>query len=486
MSETKRIGRIADITTADKAEDAGGTTIITKQFTFDAAHYLPHVPEDHKCRRMHGHTYQVQLHLTGPMDNASGWIVDFGDIKQAWKPIQEQLDHRLLNEVEGLENPTAERIAAWIWRQFEARRHDLGLPGVLAAVELAETHNSSVLFIPPGIEPWVPGHPELHLTPSQERLYAPSQPRTDTARQGESDAPRRVRCAAGAIEDVQARNDTRGIALDEVGVTRVRVPITVLDRERTQQTTVAYVTMGVDLAANVKGAHLSRFMQVLRKRDESLTLFSLAALTRELRQHLDARRCRVRLEFPYFLTKAAPVTGELGEVDIDCAFEVIDVDSKLQHWLETRVPVTTVCPCSKDISDYGAHNQRGTIKIRIRCAQDEADLPALVWIEELVEIAESAASSPVYSVVKRPDERYLTMTGYDKPQFVEDVARDAALALSQDERIVNFEVTAENEESIHAHNAYATVRGPRAEGPAVVRGHGQLAIGQEEELKPGD
>ena len=174
-----------------------------------------------------------------------------------------------------------------------------------------------------------------------------------------------------------------------------------------------------------------------------------------------AKRVRVRVEFPYFIPKAAPVSGEVGNLDVDCVFELIDENGDLQHWLEVTTPITTVCPCSRDISDYGAHNQRGRVTVRARCSNDEAELPALVWIEELVEVAEAAGSSPVYPVVKRPDERHITMAAYDKPQFVEDVARDVAARLAGDERIAAYDIFVENDESIHAHNAFARCRRAR-------------------------
>lgn len=422
-----------------------GTTIITKSFTFDAAHYLPNVPDNHKCHRMHGHTYTVKVHIRGEVDPDTGWIIDFGDIKEAWRLLDERLDHRLLNDVEGLENPTAENLAAWIWRSLTLR-NPAGSEAQVAAVEVAETPSSNALFVAPELDAWVPGHPGVLLAVDASDGATRMESRPDNRR------------SLDDLEDVQARPDARGVALDEVGVSRIRVPITVLDRSRGQQATVANVTMSVDLPADVKGTHLSRFMEVLRERGDSLTLFTLGDLTAKLRSRLDADRCRIRAEFPYFITKSAPVTGAEGEVDLDCVFEVVeDARTGIQHWLEVRVPVTTVCPCSRDISDYGAHNQRGTVTIRTRFTEDEAELPALVWIEELVEIAEQAASSPVYSVVKRPDERHVTMAGYDRPRFVEDVAREVALKLDDDERITTFQVEVENEESIHAHNAFARV-----------------------------
>lgn len=435
-----------------------GTTVITKRFGFEAAHFLPNVTDDHKCRRVHGHSYVVRVHVAGPMDEYAGWVVDFGEVKQVWKPLEAQLDHHLLNDLPGLENPTAENLAAWIWERYERERRAGRVPFSVSAVEVAETADSSAMFVAPRQAPWVPGHRHVAL---------PDVAPTNGDQPGIAPAPASLGGTAGtahaakleSIEDVQSRPDTRGVAIEEVGVSKVRLPIEVLDRDRGRQATVASITMGVDLAAEVKGTHLSRFLQAVRDHQDALTLLSLGELTGDLRQRLGADRARVRVEFPYFIEKRAPVTGEVGTLDVDCAFEVIDTDGELEHWMEVTTPITTVCPCSRDISDYGAHNQRGFVTIRARFTQDEAGFPTLVWIEELVEVSEAAGSSPVYSVIKRPDERHVTMAGYDNPKFVEDVIRDVAVALRADDRIAAFDLTVENDESIHAHNAYARTVG---------------------------
>lgn len=438
-----------------------GTTLITKRFGFESAHFLPHVPEGHKCRRMHGHSYQVWLHVGGDMDPQLGWIVDFSEVKAAWKSLEQQLDHRLLNDVEGLENPTAENLASWIWERMEHARRCGAVQFHVAAVEVAETADSKALFVAPGHGAWVPGSPQVALPyrASEEQAVGQKDPSNGVALPSPVSGSSDNSLPYEMMEDVQARSDSRGVALDEVGVTGVRLPIEVLDRASAKQSTVARVSMGVDLPPEVKGTHLSRFMQALRDHRDAFTLFSLSELTADMRHRVGASAVRVRIEFPYFINKAAPVSGEVGTLDVDCAFEILDRDGALDHWLEVTTPVTTVCPCSRDISDYGAHNQRGHVTIRVRCANDDADLPALVWIEELVEIAEAAGSSPLYPVVKRPDERHITMAAYDRPQFVEDVARDVAVALKADARIAAYEVRVENDESIHVHNAFARVSG---------------------------
>ena len=460
MSSTQNITtRVPGL--VDEAAQTAGTSVITKHFDFEAAHYLPNVPEDHKCRRMHGHSYQVWIHVAGPMDADAGWVVDFGDVKDVWKPLEKRLDHHLLNEIEGLENPTAENLAAWIWQRYEHLRLDGQVGFRVSAVEVAETVDSKAMFVAPKVTPWVPGHTHVELDPaaanSGSDAVAHETPAvTEQIRGGIRSAT--VESSASydtEIEDVQNRPDQRGIAIDEVGVNGVRVPIQVMDRDRGSQATVATVEMVVDLAADVKGTHLSRFIQVLRDQDDTMSLYSLGEMTGQLRSRLGASRARIRAEFPYFISKPAPVTGEVGTLDVDCVFEIIDHDGNVEHWLEVTTPVTTVCPCSRDISDYGAHNQRGYVTTRVLCAADEADLPALIWIEELVEAAEAAASSPVYPVIKRPDERHVTMGAFDNPRFVEDVIRDVAIALRNDDRLSRFELRVQNDESIHAHNAIA-------------------------------
>lgn len=426
-----------------------GTTVITKRFEFEAAHFLPHVGEDHKCRRVHGHSYEVIVHVSGPMDPAAGWIVDFGDIKGVWKPLEQRLDHHLLNDIEGLENPTAENLAAWIWAQYDAERRTGSVPFSVAAVEVAETRDSKAMFVAPAVSPWVPGSRAVAL-PTGSSCPAPSSISTVIVDKNE------LAAADGELPDVQDRSDDRGVALDEVGVKNVRIPITVMDRDNTSQRTVALVRMGVNVPAHKKGTHLSRFMRSLRDHGEELSLYSLAELARELRTVLEGQRVRIRVEFPYFLQRAAPVSGEEGTLDVDCAFEVVDTEGAVEHWLEVTTPITTVCPCSRDISDYGAHNQRGHVTCRVLCDVDEAGMPALVWIEDIVEIAEVSGSAPVHPVIRRSDERHVTMAAYRNPKFVEDVARDVLLGLRSALGVGQARVDITNDESIHAHDAYAS------------------------------
>jgi GTP cyclohydrolase IB len=264
------------------------------------------------------------------------------------------------------------------------------------------------------------------------------------------------------LEDVQNRPDRRGVAIDEVGVSGIRYPITVWDREQGKQTTVADVAISVGLSADVKGTHLSRFIELLHNHADDLTQQSLPSVLRRVQERLGSETAQLTLTFPYFLPRSAPVTGATALMDYNCTFNGRAVGAATTFSLRVAVPVTSVCPCSKAISDYGAHNQRGLITIEVwpRYVDDEL---ALVWIEELVEIAETSASSPVFPLLKRADERHVTMQGYDNPVFVEDMVRSVAIALAADPRLSGFTVEAVNDESIHNHAAYARVQQGRSE-----------------------
>jgi GTP cyclohydrolase IB len=262
------------------------------------------------------------------------------------------------------------------------------------------------------------------------------------------------------LDDVQARPDTRGVALDAVGVRGLRYPIVVWDRERDKQETIAEVTMSVSLPAHVKGTHLSRFVEVLVEHAGEVTMRTIPGILAALRQRLDAERARIEVCFPYFIERASPVTGARALLDYQCQFTGDADGSGCRFGLSVRVPVTSACPCSKAISDYGAHNQRGSITISVRVGDDPDGEPHLVWIEDLVELAERSASAPVFPLLKRPDERHLTMLAYDNPVFVEDMVRNVAQGLRADQRVSWFAVEAVNEESIHNHAAFARVEEP--------------------------
>ena len=259
------------------------------------------------------------------------------------------------------------------------------------------------------------------------------------------------------MEDVQARGDERGIAIQRAGVRDLRYPITVLDRQEGKQQTVAVVTASASVPATEKGTHMSRFIEVLNEHVGELTMNTIPTVLRDMRERLGADQAGLEVSFTYFLTRAAPVTGATGLMDYDCWFRASEDASGDSFVLGVRTPVTSLCPCSKEISDYGAHNQRGFITIEVESARDEEGQPALIWIEELIDWAEQAGSCPVYPVLKRPDERHVTMQAYDNPVFVEDMVRSVAVCLDGDRRVARYRVEAQNQESIHNHDAFAVV-----------------------------
>lgn len=262
--------------------------------------------------------------------------------------------------------------------------------------------------------------------------------------------------AAVPLEDVQGQFDTRAVAIDEVGISDLRYPVRVAGRGGVVQASVATVSTAVDLAADVRGTHMSRFVQALAEHLTVVDQRTCAALTEHLRDRLNSSRATLTLEFPYFIERTAPVSALLGMVDVEAKLSVVASDST-EVRVGVRVPVTSLCPCSREISDYGAHNQRGYVDIDVACQAEEP-----VWFEDLIDVAESAASVPIYSLLKRVDERYVTMTAYENPAFVEDIARDVVVALRQDARVRDYVVRVSNQESIHNHNAVATVRGKSA------------------------
>jgi GTP cyclohydrolase I len=257
--------------------------------------------------------------------------------------------------------------------------------------------------------------------------------------------------AETTLRDVQNLGDERGLAIDYVGVSDLRYPIVVLDRKAESQHTVASISLSVGLPHCFKGTHMSRFIEVLHEHRGEVTVRTMPVILRALRERLEAETARVEVRFPYFIEKEAPVTGARGLMDYECAFKAEANGSLHDFVVEVRVPVTSLCPCSKAISDYGAHNQRGLITIEVR----SAPASEIVWIEELVAVAERAGSAPVYPLLKRADERHVTMQAYDNPVFVEDMVRGVAARLLEDPRITWFSVEAVNAESIHNHAAFA-------------------------------
>lgn len=259
--------------------------------------------------------------------------------------------------------------------------------------------------------------------------------------------------APAPLSDVQGRADHRAQPIEAAGVRGLRVPVTVTDRDGARQNTVATVTMSVGVPADRKGAHMSRFVQVVQQGGASISVTSLTELARSMVERLEADSGDIELTFDYFMTKAAPVTGETSPMDYEVTLRTSAGDDATDAWITVAVPATSLCPCSKEISEYGAHNQRSIITVSVSPMQDAPP----IWIEDLIALAESAASSEVYGVLKRPDEKFVTEAAYDNPKFVEDLVRDIATPLDADDRVAQYVIDVENIESIHNHSAFARV-----------------------------
>jgi GTP cyclohydrolase I len=265
------------------------------------------------------------------------------------------------------------------------------------------------------------------------------------------------------MHDIQNNADNREIPIDKVGVCNLRYPIVVLDRRRESQSTTAAISMSVNLPHQFKGTHMSRFIEVLNQHRGEVTMRTLPLILDDLKTKLHARSAHVEVAFPYFLERCAPVSGATALMDYQCQFTAEANGSASSFMLSVVVPVTSLCPCSKAIADYGAHNQRGEVIIEVRPRPSAEGGAAMIWIEELIQVAESSASSPVYALLKRPDERHVTMQAYDNPVFVEDIVRNAAIKLQADERVQWFRVRALNHESIHNHDAFAEITWERTQ-----------------------
>jgi GTP cyclohydrolase I len=264
--------------------------------------------------------------------------------------------------------------------------------------------------------------------------------------------------SGNTLPDIQKIADTRGIAIDQVGISDLKYPIQVLDRNGKPFSVVAEISMSVHLPHHFKGTHMSRFLEVLTSHEGEITMRTLPAILRDLKAKLDAESAYIDVKFPYFIEKEAPVSMAKGKVGFECTFIGSSNGVKDDFALRVKVPVTTLCPCSKEISDRGAHNQRGYVTLEVTTRELSPGKWDIVWIEELVEIAEKSASAPVYSVLKRPDERHVTMQAYDNPAFVEDVVRNCSVILNNDIRIKTYKIGVVNQESIHEHNAFAEIR----------------------------
>jgi len=251
------------------------------------------------------------------------------------------------------------------------------------------------------------------------------------------------------VEDVQSRADTRQIPINQVGIKDINHPVRVKDRSEGEQHTVANFNMYVNLPHNFKGTHMSRFVEILH-REREISVESFGALLAEMTERLEADAGHIEMSFPYFVMKKAPVSGVESLMDYQASLIGERRNGHTEMWVKVVVPVTSLCPCSKRISAYGAHNQRSHVTITARLRHH-------MWIEELIEIAEKEASCELYGILKRPDEKYVTERAYDNPKFVEDMVRDVAVRLNDEPRIAAYIVESENFESIHNHSAYALI-----------------------------
>ncbi len=250
------------------------------------------------------------------------------------------------------------------------------------------------------------------------------------------------------MRDIQSEEDTRAVPLAKVGVKGVHYPVTVLDKNSKQQQTTATVDLYVNLPHNYKGTHMSRFIEVFHKYHEDISMHHFLDMLEEMRGKLSAQRAYGRVQFPYFIEKKAPVSGAAGIMQYICSYDgEVSEEGERKFYVSIQVPIATLCPCSKAISEYGAHNQRGTVSVRLLYKE-------FFWIEDIIAMIEKCASTPLYTLLKRKDEKYVTENAYDNPRFVEDVVREVYLGLKKT-GFEWFTVEAETDESIHNHNAYA-------------------------------
>jgi len=259
------------------------------------------------------------------------------------------------------------------------------------------------------------------------------------------------------LRDVHSESDGRKLALERTGVKGLRYPICVLDRANGQQHTIAEIDMSVSLPHRRRGAHMSRFVELLNRHRREIDIRRFAALCAELRKDHEATAAHVTVRFPYFIEKRAPVTGATGLVDYACTFGASVTARANELWVAAEIPVTSLCPGSKAISRRGAHNQRSIVRVKVWFGR-------FFWLEDLIALVEESASCDLYALLKRPDEKWVTERAYDRPRFVEDLVREVGTRLKRNGNFLRWEVEAESLESIHAHSAYARLSYPEAAG----------------------
>lgn len=253
-----------------------------------------------------------------------------------------------------------------------------------------------------------------------------------------------------ALPDTQSQADKREIPINKVGVKNLKYPIALKDKENEIQHTIATISMTVDLPMHFKGTHMSRFVEILQNEKREMHIDSVYNILEEMQKKLHATTAHMELDFIYFREKKAPVSKKPSLIDYKVKFHAIMDKDKKDFVMTVIVPVTTLCPCSKNLSDYGAHNQRGEVTVALRFTD-------MVWIEDVINIIEKSASSELYTLLKREDEKFVTERAYENPVFVEDLVRNIVLGLKKDKNIIWYSVEAENFESIHNHNAYAMI-----------------------------
>jgi len=252
------------------------------------------------------------------------------------------------------------------------------------------------------------------------------------------------------IPDVQSTHDSRNMPINKVGIKGIRHPVRVAERTNGVQHTIGLFNMTVHLPAHFKGTHMSRFVEILQAHEREISVSGFEDIVRQMVTRLEAEAGYVEMSFPYFVNKTAPVSGVQSLLDYEVQYIGAVENGKFSFTMKVLVPVTSLCPCSKQISQYGAHNQRSHVTVT-------ATTNEFVWIEELIDIVEQQASCELYGLLKRPDEKYVTERAYENPKFVEDMVRDVAARLNDDARIVSYVVESENFESIHNHSAYALI-----------------------------
>lgn len=254
------------------------------------------------------------------------------------------------------------------------------------------------------------------------------------------------------MKDIQSSSDVRNIPIKKVGIKDLKYPVVLIDKDNKKQPTTANISMYVNLPHHLKGTHMSRFVELLNKHHKEINLQNIDQILEEMTAKLESDIAYLEMSFTYFIEKIAPISKKASLIDLDCAI-IAKYDKntkKCDNILQVKTPVTSLCPCSKEISKYGAHNQRSIFTIQVRSSD-------FVSIEDLVNVAESSASAPLYALLKRGDEKHVTEQAYDNPAFVEDLVRNVAVVLQKDSRITWYKVESENFESIHNHSAYAVV-----------------------------